>query len=133
VLFERLQVFGLHGRARAHRLAVECVAGRAVVRIGEPVSIAVPMTEAQRGHDVGFLDHLAAFGELHQLLDRARRARHRDVVAGDGDRAVTQGDANRDRPFDLTEIGVVVPQQGEWIEMLDGELADVQWRTLAAG
>src|ERR1051325_2161828 len=134
VLLERLEIQRLRGRARAHRLAVERVARRAVVCLGQPdAALAIPVGVvpvpvaarlAQRRGDVGLLDDLAPFGQLDQLLEHAHRGLHLVLVTGHAERAVAEGDANGDLAFDLADVRVVVPQQGNGVEMFDRELAN---------
>jgi hypothetical protein len=79
---------------------------------------------SQRGRHVAVLDHLAALRQLDQLLEHAHRGLHVLFLAGDAERSVAQGDAHGDVAFDLADVGVVVPQQGNGVEMLDRELAN---------
>jgi hypothetical protein len=135
VLLQRLQVQRLRRRARAHGLAVERVARRTVVRLGQPhAGLAVPVALVpvvpvaarlpQRRGDVRLLDDLAALGQLDQFLEHAHRRLHLVLVAGHAQRAVAKRDADGDLAFDLADIRVVVPQEGNGVEMLDRELAN---------
>ncbi len=132
MLLERLEVLGLARSARAHRLAIEDVARSAVVGLDQPRAVGA-VAPPECGGDVGLLYHLAVLRQLHQLLERAGRRPDRVFLAGERDGAVAQRDADRDRVLDLSQVGIITTQQGERVEMLDGESFDGHGINLLAG
>ncbi len=103
------------------RLDQSCASVRVAVAV-VVVRIAVTPHLPQRSRHVRLLDGFSALGELDEFVQRARRGLHVAFLPRNRERAFAQHDPDGDLPFDLPKVGVVVPQQRERVEMVDGEL-----------